>query len=1208
MEKQFSYRITKIAGRAVAVAMIGLVAVFSLTVNADPVYLGSQYGFTTTNESSTRVFADGTGWNDSWIVNQDHFNTQSAYSLVENPVVANSQVSLGMVGTAGSYGVNQSRSGDIFYGNSVVYSYGNNSNAGAILIGNVGVTIGGTFNHACGDNSSAWVSCGFGWADAKRESVYVSNKFAQIVDSSTDSYYFGAGSSVDNVTRGSKSYAYFTDSWLDGNNYAYASLGFESGGASQAVGGYAINIDGNAYFSGNNSINGEVRSVANYINGSNVAFNGNVYSGILFEAAGSSILNGGADLTGSVNFQGHNATLTLSNGSNITGSVVNSATDNGTLNFEGSSYVTGAVNAINAVNVKGAGSLVQLNTASGDTTVNTLTISADKAVVEVGGKLTGNVNMGGHFSKLELNNVSSSSASGMAGTLDFGKTTGGVDGKGTLEVGNDVNVTFGAGGIQLTNASNSTLLFAGNSNVSGAVGSSVAAVTPNRIYAGSGTVNFSDLVTVGSGALNVGPSNATVLLSQGLVGNLVFGSTNAAGLLDLNNNLYSTYGDSGVAGTWGNGGTVKVADGKNITGSITSYSTTTGGTLNFLGSSNYGTQAIGTVSNPLTKVVFNGATSGAVTNVISGNVFAGLVEIGNGSTADGSKTTATLTSGTAQTPAVLGNALVLANARTTLNTDATFGTAGAAPSNLVFVKNVDGTLTGAPTQTNVGANGITTNGATLNFSVDAGQVSARNGAVVPSNSSKLTTTGALTLTGGAKINVALMGSVANAQAANTPIATLISGAGVIATGAVTLSHNSFVLGGLTPALTLRQNNGNQDLELMVNRTASIYQTRSETVGHFSNDAADRLGALAAAGAGYTSDMQTVFNKLDIDQWGFGNTKENLATQVKRLAPIANASGAQAALASTSSVLTAVGERLSVLRGDVAMAGLNGNGRQMGTDNTGWVKVLGSSGKAKAIGDYDGYKVTTSGLVAGADAKVGNGVVGGSFSYVASNLSQQDFRLGDSAKLNSGTFAVYGTQEYGDVFVDGALAFSQHSLDSSRATAIARIAKADMDLNQTTVKLSAGYRIGIDDSKVNVLTPMLSVEAASLKQKAYSETGADALSLNVDSKNMSSTRASLGLRFNTAIEGASTTFYPEFLVAVNRNNGMRNTDVVANYAGDTTATAFTTTGVVLPKSSYTVGAGLRFATSKTSEVQIGYRYEGGNGLTGSSAQVRGAWSF
>jgi uncharacterized protein with beta-barrel porin domain len=726
-------------------------------------------------------------------------------------------------------------------------------------------------------------------------------------------------------------------------------------------------------------------------------------------------------------------------------------------------------------------------------------------------------------------------------------------------------------------------------------------VTPYKIYAGAGTVNFGGVVTVGSGALNVGPSNSTVVLNEGLVGNLVFGSAAGADLVDLNGSLYSSYGDGGVAGTWGNGGTVKVADGKTITGSITSYSSSTGGTLEFMGSSNYGTQSIGTLSNPLTKVVFNSATTGAVTNVIAGNVYAGLVEIGNGSTAVGSKTTATLTSGTAATPAVLGNALVLANARTTLNTDATFGTAGALPSDLAFVKNADGTLTGAPTQTAVGAGGITTNGATLNFSVDAGNVTAHNGAVVPATSSKLNTTGAVNVSGGVNVNVALMGSVSDGK-----VATLIDGASITSSGATTLTHNSYVLG--DGALSLRKNTGNGNLELVVDRSAEIYKTRSDTVGHFSNAAADQLGALAAAGAGYTSDMQTVFNKLDIDQWGFGNTQANLATQVKRLAPIANASGAQAALASTTSVLTSVGERLAVLRGDVAMAGLNGNGRLMGTENTGWVKVLGSNSKAKAIGDYDGFKVTNSGLVAGADAKVGNGVVGGSFSYVTSNITQQDFRLGDSAKMNSGTLAVYGTQEYGDVFVDGALAFSQHNLESNRTTAIARIAQADVDMNQTTLKLSAGYRIGIDDSKVNVLTPMVSVEAASLKQKAYTETGADALSLNVDSKSVSRTRASLGLRFNTVIEGASTTFYPEFSVAFNRNSGMRNTDVVANYVGDTTATAFTTAGAVLPKSSYTVGAGLRFATSKTSEVQVGYRYEGGNGLSGSSAQVRGAWSF
>ncbi|WP_416559466.1 autotransporter domain-containing protein [Limnohabitans sp. yimb22184] len=885
--------------------------------------------------------------------------------------------------------------------------------------------------------------------------------------------------------------------------------------------------------------------------------------------------------------------MTLSNGSNITGSVINSATDNGTLNFEGSSVVTGAVGTVNAANVTGATSRVQLNTVSGNTNVNTLTISADKAVVEVGGKLTGNVNLGGHTSKLELNDRG---GQGMVGTVDFGKVVNTeTQGRGTLEIGNLVNATFGANGIQLANAANSTLLFAGTSNVSGEVGAaSDASKTPYKIYAGAGTstVTFNGRVYVGAGDLNVGPSNTTVELNAGLTGDLVFG---AGTPVSVQGDAYTTYGDGGLVGQdWNGAGTVELADNQTITGSITT-SVANAGNMKFMGRSAY-SSSIGASNAKLASVIFNAATpdidEAPVVSTIAGNVYANQVTIGNGS----AYTIATLTPGAH----ILGDHLTLAGVNTVLNLHGAF--------NSEFGPNADNNKLSSAgfNQVEVQGGNITTNGATLKFAVDAGDVTAANGAVQESTSSLLFTNGgAVDLSGGAQVDVALMGSVAHGQ-----VAKLIKGTANLVPGTsenVTLSHNSFVLREAN-ALTLRQNTATDDLELVVNRTAAIYKESSGTVGHFSNEAADRLGALAAAGADYSSDMQTVFNKLDIDQWGFGNTQANLATQVKRLAPVANASGAQAALASTTSVLNSVGERLAVLRGDVAMAGLNGNGRQMGTDNTGWVKVLGSSSKAKAIGDYDGYKVTSSGLLAGADAKVGNGVVGGSFSYVTSNISQQDFRLGDSGKLNSGTLAVYGTQEYGDVFVDGALAFSQHSLSSSRATAIARTAQSDVDMNQTTLKLSAGYRIGIDDSKVNVLTPMVSVEAASLKQKAYTETGADALSLNVDSKTVSRTRASLGLRFNTVIEGASTTFYPELMVAFNRNNGMRNTDVVANYVGDTTATPFTTTGAVLPKSSYTVGAGLRFATSKTSEVQIGYRYEGGNGLSGSSAQVRGAWSF
>jgi uncharacterized protein with beta-barrel porin domain len=1156
MEKQFSYRIVKIGGKAVAVALTAL-GLMAGSASAADVYLGTALSQAAPNDGTTATIAR---WNvgDYW----DYQNYPTA-----------------------SYGVSTSRAGDVFYGNTVTYSgTGYTSVIGGVAYnaypwGNSN-PVTGTIGYL--DDSWPWVGI-----DAQRTGTFVANVFGDITDGTAgNNYHFGAGTTVGNYSRGSKAYAYGTYWTYGSHSDAAWSIAVYSGMAAGTPTNYAIDINGDASFAGNNTINGDARLQTAYIDGSNVIFNGDVASvgGLVYRTAGSASLNGGGDLTGSVNFQGHNATLTLSNGSNITGSVLNSATDNGTLNFEGSSVVTGAVGTVNALNVTGAGSRVQLNTVFGDTTVNTLTISADKAVVEVGGKLTGNVNMGGHTSKLELLNGPSANA-GMSGVLDFGKTTAN-DGKGTLEIGDGVNVTLGAGGIELARAANSTLLFAGSSIVTGNVGSSDASVTPYKIYAGAGTstVTFNGRVYVGAGDLNVGPSNTTVKLNAGLTGDLVFGTGTP---VSLQGDAYSTYGDGGlVVGDWGNGGTVELSNGQTITGSITTVTNGTG-SMKFMGSSAY-LNDIGTSGAKLASVTFNAATAGSsvapVVSTITGNVYSNLVTVGNGS----AYTVATLTPGAH----ILGNALTLAGANTVLNLDGAFNTG--------YTQNADGTLSNAASnRVTVEGGTITTNGATLNFSVDAGNVLAKSGQVVPATSSAITTTGTLVMNGAEKVNVALLGSTRNGATA-----TLIGvGSNATLTGPAPsgVTDNSFVI-------DTQVSETSAGLVMTASRASTQYTTKSGTEGHFSNAAANRLGALAAAGAGYTGDMQTVFNKLDINQWGFGNNQANLATQVKRLAPIANASGAQAALASTTSVLTAVGERLSVLRGDAVMAGLNGNGRQMGTDNTGWVKVLGSSGKADAIADYDGYKVTNSGLVAGADAKFGNGVVGGSFSYVTSNISQQDFRLGDTAKMNSGTLAVYGTQEYGDVYVDAALAFSQHQQESNRATAIARVAKADVDMNQTTLKLSAGYRIGIDESKVNVLTPMVSIEAASLKQKAYTETGADALSLNVDGKNMTRNRASLGLRFNTTIEGDGTTFYPEFLVALNRNNGMRNTDVAANYVGDTAAASFTTTGVVLPKTSYTVGAGLRFATSKTSEMQIGYRYEGGNGVSGSSAQVRGAWSF
>ena len=298
----------------------------------------------------------------------------------------------------GSYGAAVTRAGDVFYGTQVLHS---NQGGPTYFLDNTYTTSDGYVDNGV-NNGPVY------FAYIARESTYQANYFGAIVDqtSPVNNYFFGSGAVVSDIDRGAKAYATVNtwrgwdgDAYDGGYNFTY----YIGSASAQNISGNAIHISGAATFEGDNQINGSVVAGGVYVRGSNVNFNGSVTAPIYFSSAGAANINGGGDVVGTVNFQGRDATLTLSNGSNITGSVVNSATNNGTLNFEGSSVVTGAVGTINAVNVTGDTSRVQLNTVSGDTTVNTLTISADKAVVEVGGKLTGNVNMGGHTSKLELN-------------------------------------------------------------------------------------------------------------------------------------------------------------------------------------------------------------------------------------------------------------------------------------------------------------------------------------------------------------------------------------------------------------------------------------------------------------------------------------------------------------------------------------------------------------------------------------------------------------------------------------------------------------------------------------------------------------------------------------------------------------------------------------------------------------------------------------
>jgi len=1030
------------------------------------------------------------------------------------------------------------------------------------------------------------------------------------------------------------------------NGSLYSPLAMASGttanftsAATQIVGAISGGVNGTINAMGNNTFTNTVDVGTINLGGNDITFNDNVDATMNFTAAGETTFANGADLTGNVSFGSHNATLTLSSGSNVTGSVTGTGTDNGTLNFEGSSVVSGNVGLIKEINVGGNTSNVQLNTTSGNTTVNALNINADLANVEVDGLLSANtVSMGGHYSKLELLDRSNTSAvssvvsnastgaqtaasfykDGMVGTLDFGTYNAtinvpatGTQGKGTLEIGDNVDVTFStnpAAGINAVNANNATLVFAGSSTVGGNVGTShTSSNTFNQIWAGATgeIVTFANDVYVGvdaatattAGSLSTTSTHklttgsGTVNLNGNLYGNLVIGASTTP--VSVQGTAYSSYGDAAIGGTWTIGGTVNVAHNKTVEGSITTALNGTG-TLNFMGSSAYGAD-IGTSGAKLAAVTFNSASVGngtvvgnatnSFTETIGNNIYATTVTIGNsGETTTTAKPTSLVdatgsydyagatnmqvwTGGTVANIASgvtsLGDALVLNNARDAIN----FGTA------------------------HIAATSFTTNGGAMSFTVNTNDITTNAAASTSTGSGQVAVT-TLNMNNAEKIQINYVGSLRDAGIYNLITAT----AGVSTYGGVEgdgkVFDNSYVI----DTSIAKVANGN--LILSADRTANaeyasnqLYVEKSNTVGHFSNNAAEVLAGIAAVGD-QTGDMVQVIQKMEIDSFGFGNNAENLAVQSKRLAPVVNASLSQSAIGANTLTLNTVSNRIADLRGDSVIlprAGVTGMsaGDETAAVKGVWAKVIAATATQEKDGMYDGYKTRSAGLAMGIDREFKYDITAGlAFGYTRTNVDQQDFRSGDEANTDSYNLVAYASKNFERAYVEGALSYALHNTDSTRATAVGRTATADIDADQYTAHISGGYRFNIKDRAT--VTPFLTLDYTHLAQDGYTETGADAINLKVDEMSTNRTTIGGGFRVGTTVEKGSAVLRPELKLAAYHISGSSNTDITAQYVGG--GEKFVTPGTDLSSMMYNVGLGLKAETSKSTSLGVSIDYD------------------
>jgi len=363
-----------------------------------------------------------------------------------------------------------------------------------------------------------------------------------------------------------------------------------------------------------------------------------------------------------------------------------------------------------------------------------------------------------------------------------------------------------------------------------------------------------------------------------------------------------------------------------------------------------------------------------------------------------------------------------------------------------------------------------------------------------------------------------------------------------------LDDTSYVIRSTAAAVT----DGNkQKVVVTFNRDNNGYITKSFTSNHPSNDAALKLGTIAADGVAL-GDMQTALTRLDINDFGYGNNAQNLAVQVKRLAPIANNSFLISATDAMKLATGAIDYRIAARRG-------NWSGYS-DAHNSFWLKGVASRANSSGsvpmstptsqdTAGHDGFRTHANGIAMGLDKVIDQVTYGISFAHVGTSIRQDDDRYGEMAKLNQHIWSLYAQKTDGISFISSTLKYADGQIQGLRRTAIDRVADFEFGTENAELTVKAGQRIDLSNGR-SAITPYVQATGGYYKQAEYEEFGAGDLSLHVSEQKINRLSGEAGITMSHKGRFNGIKALTVFDVAVGKDLGISDQTVRARYTGAT----------------------------------------------------------
>jgi|GEM_PF-1486358 len=345
--------------------------------------------------------------------------------------------------------------------------------------------------------------------------------------------------------------------------------------------------------------------------------------------------------------------------------------------------------------------------------------------------------------------------------------------------------------------------------------------------------------------------------------------------------------------------------------------------------------------------------------------------------------------------------------------------------------------------------------------------------------------------------------------------------------------------------------------------------------------------------------------------------------LRRIAPETNRSTEVASRQTLSSGLDTVSARIESVRGQGYVASLQddlkqgkvkvaSNGEMSGLlsadaakNHSFWMKGFGAHGNQDQKSGFAGYNSKTWGTAFGADTLLENNwLVGAAFTYARTDVDMTNFRDGDNSDIKTYQATAYTSHDFGKWYLDGMLSYAEQRFNSRRDTVITGIAKGNFDGHQVATRITAGMPFSL--SAVTTLTPTIGLEWNRLKQDSYTETGAGALSMNVQGETANRVRSVIGARLATEMLSNGITIKPSLRASWRHDFNNDGIDSTSTFTGG--GASFKTPGQDLASNSYNVGATLAFQRSGNFIFSAHVDGEKASGYNAVSGQIMGQWLF